>query len=246
MPIRDKTLRLGVIVPSTNVVVEDEFNQMRAPGVSFHTGRILIENEGLADDDQFEQFLELLRTEIAVAVRGVTTCRPDYVLMGMSAETFWGGVDGAERFQDWIEQQAGLRVTTGAKACKAALDAVGARRIGVITPYQPVGDGQVRDFFTQIGFDVAAVEGLKCKTATAIADVTPDEIRAAFLRVDDPSVEALVQAGTNLQAVDVAAELEQEIGKPVIAINAATVWHGYRTVGVDDRLSGFGSLLEEH
>lgn len=239
-------VRMGVIVPSTNVVVEDEYNAMRAEGTSFHAGRIYIQNESLDDDAEFESFLERLRTQMAFAIRDVVTCKPDCLIMGMSAETFWGGAEGADRFEAWVKEQSGLKVATGAKACKAALDVFGARRIGVITPYQPVGDAQVQQFFTDLGFDVAAVVGLKCPTATAIADVGPSEIEEAFRFVDGSDVEALVQAGTNLEAVTTAARLEQEIGKPVIAINAATLWHAYRTNGVDAQLQGFGSLFAEH
>ncbi|GAA2073134.1 maleate cis-trans isomerase family protein [Microbacterium hatanonis] len=236
---------LGVILPSTNTVVEAEYNQMRPAGVSFHSSRIMIRKPGLGGDDDFVDFLEALRLEMDAAIESLATCEPDRIVMGMSAETFWGGADGAAAFQKDVEEKSGREVSTGALACKAALDAFGARRIGIITPYQPVGDEQVRAFFTELGYDVAAVEGLKCDSATSIADVTPSEIRAAFLAVDGPDVDVLVQAGTNLAAVAVAADLEAELGKPVIAINAATVWHALRAEGIDDRLTGFGRLLSE-
>lgn len=236
----------GVIVPSTNVVVESEYNGLRPSGVSWHAGRIFIRNENLGDDEGFEQFLRDLREELASAINSVVSCRPDHLVMGMSAETFWGGASGAEEFERWVHDVSGLSVSTGAAACRDALAAFGARRIGVITPYQPVGDEQVERFFRELGFDVSAVRGLKCPTATSIAYVDADSIRSAFLEVDGDDVDALVQAGTNLAAVEVAAELERELGKPVIAINAATAWHALRALGVDDRLTGVGRLLEEH
>jgi len=238
--------QFGLILPSTNTVVEAEFNWMRVPGVSWHTGRIFIPNPELNDDASFVAFLESLREEIGAAVKGVMTAKPDYLVMGMSAETFWGGKEGAAEFMTWMNDLSGLEVTTGAAACKAALDAYGAKRIGVITPYQPVGDQQVVDFFTQMGYEVAAIHGLKCDSATSIGDVTPDEIKAAFRAVDGSDVDLLIQAGTNLPASLVAAEMELELGKPVLAINTATVWHAYRTNGITDQIEGFGSLLAEH
>ncbi|MEU5990008.1 arylmalonate decarboxylase [Spirillospora sp. NPDC047418] len=236
-------LVFGVIVPSTNTVVEDEYYRHRVPGVSFHAGRILIRDGALTDDASFEAFLEGLRREIGAAVESVLTCEPDHLVMGMSAETFWGGVDGNAEFERWIGELSGLPVTTGASACHAALSRLGVSRIGVVTPYQPVADEQVRGFFTQLGYDVAAVRGLKCGSATSIADVTRAELRAAFAEVDGPDVEALVQAGTNLPVMGVAAELEEELGKPVVAINAATLWHAYRSNGITDRVPGAGRLL---
>jgi maleate isomerase len=236
----------GVIVPSTNTVVEDEYYRFRAPGVSFHAGRILISNAALDSDETFEIFLEDLRGQIAAAVRSVLTCEPDYLVMGMSAETFWGGVEGNAEFERMIsELSGGLPLTTGATATHEVLTRLGARRIGVITPYQPVADEQVRGFFTELGYDVAGVHGLKCGSATSIAEVTPEEIRAAFAAVDGPDVDALVQAGTNLPVISVADELERELGKPVIPINAATLWHAYRSNGITDRIEGAGRLLAE-
>ncbi|MFJ6654321.1 hypothetical protein ACIQLJ_16145 [Microbacterium sp. NPDC091313] len=239
--------QFGLILPSTNTVVEAEFNWMRVDGVSWHTGRIYIPQPALDDDASFVSFLENLRTEIGRAVRDVVTAEVDSLVMGMSAETFWGGKQGAEEFAEWMgELSHGLDVTTGAMACKMALDVYGAKKVGIITPYQPVGDAQVRDFFEQIGYEVHGVHGLKCDTATSIGDVTPDEIKAAFRAVDAPDVDVLLQAGTNLPASKVAAEMEIELGKPVIAINTATVWAAYRTHGIDDRLENFGSLFSEH
>lgn len=239
--------QFGLILPSTNTAVEAEFNWMRVDGVSWHTGRIHIPDPQLKDDASFATFVENLRGEIGRAVRDVLSAEVDYLVMGMSAETFWGGKDGAARFATWMQELShGLGVTTGANACRAALEVYDAKRIGVITPYQPVGDQQVQGFFEQMGYEVVAIHGLKCTTATNIADVTPDEIRAAFREVDAADVDVLVQAGTNLPVVRLADRLEQDLGKPVVAINAATVWHAYRTNGIDDQLMGFGSLLAEH
>jgi len=215
--------------------------------VSWHSGRIFAANPDLSSSEAMVKFLEELRVEMKRAVESVCHAKVDYLVMGMSAETFWGGSNGAAEFVKFVgELSGGLSVTTGAAACKAVVEAYGVKRIGIITPYQPVGDQQVVDFFTQIGCDVVAIEGLKCSSATSIADVTKEEIKAAFRKVDGPDVELLIQAGTNLLAGEAAAELEEELGKPVIAINTATVWHAYRTNGIKDQIKGWGSLLEKH
>lgn len=219
---------------------------MRVPGVSWHSGRIPIANPDLSDDDTMVAFLEQLRLTIQGCIEEVCMCKPTYMVMGMSAETFWGGKDGAEQFERFMGEIAGLKVTTGALAAKMALDRYGAKTIGIITPYQAVGDQQVVDFFTAMGFTVHAIKGLRCTTATIIAEVAPETIKEAFRSVDAPEVDALLQAGTNLPAALVAAEMEKELGKPVIAINTATLWHAYRTNGIMDKVEGFGSLLMEH
>ena len=64
--------------------------------------------------------------------------------------------------------------------------------------------------------------------------------------LDGDDVDAIVQVGTNLSFVRQAADLEERLGKPVIAINVATLWYGLRMNGIDDRIEGFGSLLRDH
>jgi maleate isomerase len=59
-------------------------------------------------------------------------------------------------------------------------------------------------------------------------------------------VDALLQVGTNLSMVRLADEAERWLGKPVIAINAATLWHALRNNGIADRIAGAGPLLRDH
>lgn len=238
--------RFGVIAPSTNTIVEQDLADIAPDGVTFHTGRMYISNPNLGSNEAFEELLVQIRESIRVAVRDVMTAKPTYLLMGMSAETFWGGLAGNEAFIERIRDQSGLEVSTGASACRNALEVVGARRISVFSPYQPVADDQVSSYFTEAGFDVKAVTGLRCPTATAIAEVGPGRLRRVVEALDDDSVDAIVQVGTNLSFVRQAAALEAELGKPVIAINTATLWHALRATGIDDRIDGFGQLLSEH
>ncbi|MFJ4778009.1 hypothetical protein [Streptomyces sp. NPDC088762] len=101
-------------------------------------------------------------------------------------------------------------------------------------------------FFTEAGFEVTAVVGLRCPSATDIARVGSARIRETVTALDGPDVEAIVQVGTNLSFVSQAETLEAELGKPVVAINAATLWHALREHGFNDRVQGAGALLRDH
>ena len=239
--------KLATIVPSTNTIVEADFNHLfRVPGVTFHTGRMYIERPALDSNDAFAALLKQVGQAFEVAVRDVMTCEPDYLVMGMSAPTFWGGRDGNAAFLERARQLTGLDVTTGAEACADALTALGVRRIAVLTPYQPIMREQIVRFFEESGFPVTRYVDLECPSATAIAAVTPDELRPVLRDIDGPDVDAIVQVGTNLSMVGLAAEAESWLGKPVIAINTAIIWHAYRAIGVEDRIYGCGALLRDH
>ncbi|GAB1422412.1 aspartate/glutamate racemase family protein [Anaerolineales bacterium] len=237
--------KFGVLAPSTNTIVEPDFYSMSVPGVTSHFSRIWIRNQDLSDNNAFEALLEEIRLEMQYSVQRVMTAEVDYMVMGMSAETFWGGVEGNHRIIKEIHELSGLGVATGAEACERALNLFGAKRIGVITPYQPIGDENVIKFFSEIGFEVKNIKGLKCPTAVAIAHVTEDELRQSLIEVNDDSIDALVQVGTNLSMLKLADEAERWLGKPVIAINAATWWMALRDNGIDEKLYGVGRLLRE-
>ncbi|MCY3754598.1 MAG: arylmalonate decarboxylase [Alphaproteobacteria bacterium] len=239
--------KVAVIVPSTNTMVEADFNHLfRIPGVTFHAGRMFFERPVLDSDDAFARLLGQVDLSFETAVRDVMTCEPDYLVMGMSAPTFWGGREGNAAFLERARALCGLRVTTGADACSKALETLGARRIAVLTPYQPIMREQIVRYFEESGFPVTRHVDLEIPGATAIAAVTPDELRGVLQEIDGPDVDAVVQVGTNLSMVRLAAEAEGWLGKPVIAVNAALVWHAYRANGFDDRIYGCGSLLSDH
>ncbi|MGG5819411.1 maleate cis-trans isomerase family protein [Falsiroseomonas sp. HW251] len=240
--------KFGVIAPSTNTSVQPEFDAMRPVGVTNHFGRIDIPNMKLAGDDDFNRLMDAIRGTIMQAVDSVMTCEPDYLVMGMSAETFWDGLEGSVELEKRIEARAGVKVAMGSDACRAALRALkpDAKRIAVITPYQPVGDRQVIRFFNDCGYEVAALKGLKCESPVAIAHVSERTLRDCIIELNDSSVDAIVQVGTNLAMARLAAVAEFWLDKPVVAINTATYWWALRQNGITDKVQGFGALLEKH
>jgi maleate isomerase len=240
-------MKFGVVAPSTNTSVQPEFDMMRPHGVTNHYGRIHIPDDPIGGDADFNALMDNIRRELMAAIDRVMTCRPQHMIMGMSSETFWGGLEASKELKRRVEERAGVRVTMGSDASQAALRRYGdIKRIGVVTPYMPVGDAQVRRFFADCGIEIVHLVGLKCRSPSLIAHVSEKELRDAILKVNDSSVEAIVQVGTNLAMARLAGIAEFWLDKPVIAINTATYWHALRANGIADRVYGFGSLLVEH
>ncbi|MFN6956716.1 MAG: arylmalonate decarboxylase, partial [Acetobacteraceae bacterium] len=177
--------KFGVIAPSTNTSVQPEFDRMRPPGVTNHFSRIVIPNISIRSDADFETLMNNIRATIMDAVDSVMTAECDYLVMGMSAETFWDGLQGSLELEKRIEARAGVKIAMGSDACRAALAAYGnVKRIAVITPYMPVGDRQVVRFFTDCGFEVVRIKGLKCPSPVAIAHVSEQTLRDTIIELD--------------------------------------------------------------
>ena len=190
--------KFGVIAPSTNTSVQPEFEAMRPRGVTNHFGRIHIPNDPIRNNDDFNQLMDNIRKQMLQAVDDVMTCQPDYLIMGMSSETFWDGLEGSKKLHERVEARAGVKVSMGSDAARAALQRYRAKRLGVLTPYMPVGDMQVRRFFIDCGFEVVRLKGLQCASPVLIAHVPERELRDAIIEVNGPDVDAVIQVGTNL------------------------------------------------
>lgn len=240
-------LKLGVVIPSTNSIVQPETDAMRPPGVTNHIGRIHIPDLPLTNDSEFEQIMVAIEPDLFGAVDRVMSCKPGHLIMAMSIPTFWGGVAGAHELKARLEQRSGVAVSLGSLACAEALRRFPqVRSVGILTPYQPIGDAHVARFFEENGWRVGAVHSLKRPSEVLIGHATAQDLCDGLKTLAAQGVDAIVQAGTDLAMADLAGEAERWLGIPVIAINVATYWSALRANGIDDRVRGFGALLSEH
>jgi len=244
-------MKFAVVAPSTNTSVEPEYAAMQPRGVSNHFSRIAVPDTRVTDDASFMVMLQSIRDATFDAVGVSLSMEPGCVIMGMSAETFWDGAAGAEVLHArLVAATGGVPVVMGSTAVDAAIKAYASthgpiRRIGIVTPYMPVGDANVRRFFEDQGYEVVHLVGLKSPSPMLIAHESEQTLKRAAMAVAD-GVDAIIQAGTNLAFARVAAIAEFWLEKPVIAINTATYWHALRTTGILDQADGFGELLARH
>lgn len=243
--------KFAVLVPSTNTAVEHEYHLIKPVGVALATRACVIPPFKVKTEEDFVNMVKAIGAATEQGLRDALTLKPDHVIFGYSAETFWDGKERSDRefkrYNDIAKSAGNCNITFGAQAIQDALACFpGVKRIGVITPYMPVGDGMVVKFLTDIGYEVVRIAGHKSPGPVEIAHESFAKTRALLREVDGDDVDLILQAGTNLYFVELAARLELELNKPVLAINALTFWHALRSNGIRDRIAGFGRLLEEH
>lgn len=226
--------KVAIVVPSTNTVVQPEMEAMRPPGVTNHVGRMTIPNMPLRSDADFEALMVALASAEGAAIDGAMSCAPDHLVLGLSAETFWNGVEAARATTDALRARLGIGISAASEALIAALRAAGLSRIAVLTPYQPVGDAKVAAFFAASGLTVTAVEGLRCASPVETAMVTRRELVAGLTRLAATGPEAIVQVGTNLPLADLSAEAWDWLGVPVLATNTVLYRHALAALGALD------------
>lgn len=239
--------KFGVLGPSTNTIVQPEFDDLRVPGVTNHYSRIVIQNADAISDESFMAGTMEINENTMDAVRGVLTCAPDYLVMGMSAVTFYGGAEGARKWKNQVETESGLGISVGSESIAAACEAIGGiKRVAMLSPYYPVANNEVIRFLSDHGIETVRDDCLRCPSWTSIAEVQEPQLRTTVAALDGDDVDAILQVGTNLCMLRLAATLEEELNKPVIAINAATYWHALRHNGIMDQKTGFGRLMADY
>jgi len=166
--------KFGVLGPSTNTIVQPDFEMMRPLGVTNHYSRIFTPNAQAVSNDSFMAGTQVIGRNVLDAVRSVMTCSPDYLVMGMSAITFYGGAAGADEFQRSIERESRVGVSIGSHSCTAALKAyAGVKRLAFLSPYYPVANNEVRQYFTDSGFEVVRDVYLACPICRHGVEIGP-------------------------------------------------------------------------
>jgi maleate isomerase len=238
--------RIAIVVPSTNTSCQPESERLRPRGVTNHIARISIRERPLTSEQAFMEHVQAMRDGMRSAIDQVMTCQPTHVIMGVALEAFWGGVKAAEELQAELTTRAGVGVSMGSTATVSALRKIGATRIGVLTPHQPRGDEQVRLYFEEAGFSIPRLIGLKCPSPVQIAHTTAAQVIDALKQLDGDDIDAIVQVGTNLAAIELCAQAERWLDKPVLAINAITYWDALRRSGIEDSIYDCGLVLERY
>ncbi|MEK9946438.1 MAG: hypothetical protein VW999_10675 [Alphaproteobacteria bacterium] len=240
--------KIGLMVPFTNTIVQPEYEAITPVGVTNHTARIPNRPRPTDDDDAYRKTMEEGAVGTEEVIDRLTPAALDMIILGHSIDSFGGGLKGATAFQKRLTEHAKVcPVMVPSLALKDAVEKLVAPgcRVSVLTPYLTPGGDQACDFMESAGFKVMRRKDFRCKTALAIAAVTEDESRAAIRELNGDDVDAIVQCGTNLPFQRVAAEAEFFLKKPVLSINTASYWAALRQLDIDDKVYGFGSLLEK-
>jgi len=233
--------RLGVILPSVNIVVEEWYPRVVPDGVSVHFARMLI-----AGGSSPEKIIAMDREDGMRAIEQIASCRPHAVAYGCTASSIVHGHAFDERLRGEIAHIAGVPATTATDSIFAACRALGLKRVTAISPYTEAVDAFEHHFFAEGGIETVAGAHLGIAEGFRLAEPGPDAILDLALRAWDQQSDGLIAACLNFRSYPIIDALEARIGKPVVTSTQAVLWRLLRLAGVDTPIHGFGRLLREH
>jgi maleate isomerase len=230
------THHFGVLIPSTNTTVEIEYNRLLPPSLQAHVGRLLTSGTG--------PFSPSLDADIDHQARLLGTARVEVVSLAQTSASLFADDYDANVVRR-MSTGAGVPAITSAQAVGEAVQALGARRIALVSPYSPPVMERARHYYeSKYELEVVALEGFAASDSYMIGKLGPENARDAFARIDRHEIEVLVVPGGNFPTMAFVPEWERACGKPVVTTNQAALWAMMRIMGVEERLSGLGRLLE--
>lgn len=229
-------VRLGIIVPSANTILETDVQRLPVEGAQFHFTRIL------NSEDTPEQLAGMLE-ESGRAAWLLSHAGVKAIAFGCTGGSFLEGPGYDERVVDRMKEATGLHCLTASGCVVQALRKLNVHRVLLLTPYEEWLTRRAEFFLVGNGFDVVDAHWL------SIAD--PHRM----LAYDGPAITQWAQSKvvadadgifiscTNFRALEAAQQLEEATGLTVVTSNQALIWGLLRAGGVAEKLDGYGRLL---
>ena len=231
--------RIGLMVLATDYTIEHEWRRIFTPlaGVALYQSRILNDNRITPET------LRAMEPRIAAATDVILPGdRLDVVAYGCTSASMAIGEEKVFEKIRTVRPEA--KCTTPITAAFAAFRALGARRIGVLTPYRADVNRIVADYIRARGFEVPVFGSFNEENDAVVARIAPQSVKDGVLAIKDKAkIDAVFVSCTSVRLAEAACAIEAEIGLPITSSNHAMAWHALRLAGVDDRLPQWGSLF---
>lgn len=233
--------RIGLITLATDSSVLPEHARLMPDGVALYPAPI-----PLPDGEVTPLALDAMLASDALerAAYALSQVDVDIIVFACTSGSLIHGPGWDTSLAQRVEAAAGVPATTTATSVLQALEAVGARRLTVVTPYLPEVNEAEQRFLEAAGFEVAAIGGLPRRRDRDIGLLSPQDALDAVARWDSPVTDAIFCSCTNWHLLDAVADLEALHGKPVVTSNQASAWTALRALDVTTPVTGYGRLLE--
>ena len=226
---------MGLVVLRTDEAIEGDFRAfMPMDGIALHHTRIPFE------PCVTKETLVRMEHDLSASV-GLLPEAAAFNVIGYGC-TSGSAVIGEDRIAARVQSvYPNASVTNPLSATKAALSAVGAKRIAVVTPYVADVAETLESRLAEAGFETSLRVSFEQVEDAAVARITPQSIFEAIVSVGE-GVDAVFASCTNLRTASVICRAEETLGIPVISSNQALAWHMMRLAGLNDAPAALGRL----
>jgi maleate isomerase len=245
--------RVGLIVPSSNTTMETELARLLQSRSQHHPDdSFSLHSSRMRMNRVTEEELRAMNSQTARAAAEIADVRPHVVVTACLVAIMAQGVGHhhcaeAEIADVLKAQDASAPVVSSAGALVDSLKALGARRIGLVTPYMEPLTELVAGYISEAGVDVGDTVSLCVPDNRAVAALDPNNLRDHWRRLDLGGCDALViSACVQMPSLAVVEAVEQDSGLPTLSAATATAWSILQALGLDPVIPHAGRLLDGH
>ena len=211
-------MRIGLIVPSSNTVMEPDFHRHFAAPAIVSTTRIFLETV-TRDAEQ-----RMLEDELPKAIQLIGTTAPDVVVFGCTSAGALGDLGHDHRIAAMIEKATGARAVTVLGAVIENLRRIAPRRVAVFTPYLDDLTACIASSLAEAGYSPIKFAGMGIKSNLEIGKVQPSEIiRFVEANIEDSDPDCLFLSCTNWRAIEAIEPLRDRLGIPILTSNHCAI-----------------------
>ncbi len=231
-------LSIGLIIPSGNRLTEPQFHEYLPSSVSAHVTRLRMTGK-------FRKPLAELKRPLIEAAQALSDLKPGVIVFHCTANSMESGLAHEKAIVDIVEQASGCSTTTTAQALTQALNQVGIKKLVLISPYVQATNQLEVNYLGETGFTVLHELGLALEPHT-YAEVTPEEWKTVVRQNLRADADGYFLSCTNTRMIEAVADLEKELGKPVVNSNQATMWACLKKLGIKHSDPRLGRLCNSH
>ncbi len=231
--------RIGLIILQSDQTIEHEMARLLSgEGVALYHARIPNATEVTTDT------LRKMETDLPYTA-SLLPPSFDFDVIGYAC-TSGATMIGEDRVNQIIRNvHPQAKTSNPISACKRALKALKVKRIALLTPYSPDVTSEMQENLRAAGFEINAVASFNESDDFTVARISSDSILAAVLSVgarDD--CDAVFISCTSLRALDIIAQAETKLNKPVISSNQTLAWDLKRLTSLQSNLKNCGQLFQ--
>ena len=228
--------KIGLIVPSANTVMEPEFSKMAPAGIATFATRMFLKEVKV-------ETLAKMAEEVDRAVRELSTAQVDVLVFGCTSGSLLKGPEWDKEIVSRMKKASRIPSITTSGAVIKALEAIGARRIAVATPYLDELNIRVKQFLEQHGFEVTETKGLGLSKGIEIGNQYPETAYDLAKCVYRPGTDTVFISCTDFRTIEIIEKLERELCVDVITSNQASFWYALKRMKYSEPVKGYGKLL---
>jgi maleate isomerase len=211
----DDCLRVGVVVPPSNPVVEPELDALLGDDIRLYSAR-LPRRPGLT----LRQRNEMYFASYADALDSLEGIGAACAYIAMSGPNYQFGIDGDRELCSELSRRFGLPVRTASLAIHDALTSLGLNRIHLVSPYPDWLTEQTVAYWSSAGITVAAVDHLLRQGEEFRAyEMETDEVADHLRAVDPEPGSALLLTGTGMVSVASIYQVAYGCKVPILSSN---------------------------